>query len=133
MTKQITSEYETLDWKETTYVERTVDRKITQVTAKGTFSGAVTGSGDVAYLLTYNGAHCDFIGYESVTGTVDGRNGSFVLQYLGSTAEGGLVATATVVPDSGTDELKGLRGTGGYKWNGGESQKAVLTLDYSID
>lgn len=133
MTTHLTAKYETLNWQEQTYAEQAEGHKITQVTAKGVFTGELEATGQVAYLLTYVGTGCEFIGYEQVTGTLAGRAGSFVLQYLGSTTEtGGLQATATVVPGSGRDGLAGLRGTGGYVWNAQEGQLAEFTLDYEL-
>lgn len=52
-----------------------------------------------------------YVALELVTGTLNGRAGSFVLQHSGHMAHGAMSMTATVVPDSGTDELRGLAGT----------------------
>ena len=53
-------------------------------------------------------------GYEAierVTGSLEGRKGSFVLQHFGLMTRGVSELTVTVVPDSGTGELEGLSGT----------------------
>ena len=47
---------------------------------------------------------------EIVTGTLDGRKGSFMLQHLGSMKRGVGILTVTIVPDSGTDQLVGIAG-----------------------
>ena len=52
-----------------------------------------------------------YVALELVTGTLNGRAGSFVLHHAGHMAHGAMSMTATVVPDSGTDELMGLAGT----------------------
>lgn len=52
-----------------------------------------------------------YVALELVTGTLNGRAGSFVLQHAGHMAHGAMSMTARVVPDSGTDELIGLAGT----------------------
>ena len=129
MTTHITGEYDTLDWKEAPYAEIDDTRKLTNVTANGTFSGGIEATSVVSYLLAYGPDGCDFVGYEHVTGTLDGRKGSFVIEHRGNTEGRGLVATTTIVPGSGTDELTGLRGSGRYVWTGEEGKKAVLTLD----
>ncbi|MEO7909523.1 MAG: DUF3224 domain-containing protein [Roseiflexaceae bacterium] len=52
-----------------------------------------------------------YVAIEKATGTLHGRNGSFVLQHNGTMARGAGQLTITVVPDSGTGELVGLTGT----------------------
>jgi hypothetical protein len=52
-----------------------------------------------------------YVALERVTGTLDGRKGSFVLQHTGTMDRGVPSLSVTVVPDSGTGELAGLRGT----------------------
>jgi hypothetical protein len=51
-----------------------------------------------------------YVAMERVTGTLKGRKGSFVLQHSGTMTRGVPTLSVTVVPDSGTDELKGLSG-----------------------
>ena len=48
---------------------------------------------------------------ERISGTLQGRKGSFVLQHSGLMTRGESQLTITVVPDSGTDELAGIGGT----------------------
>lgn len=52
-----------------------------------------------------------YVAIERVTGTLGGRRGSFILQHTGTMDRGTPQLVITVVPDSGTDELAGLRGT----------------------
>ena len=51
-----------------------------------------------------------YVAIEKVTGTLSGRSGSFYLQHSGTMTRGAGDLTITVIPDSGTDELVGLRG-----------------------
>jgi hypothetical protein len=51
-----------------------------------------------------------YVAIERVTGTLDGRSGSFALQHSGTMTGGRQELTITVVPDSGTDQLVGLAG-----------------------
>lgn len=52
-----------------------------------------------------------YVAMERVTGTLNGRSGSFVLQHSGIMNRGEPQLSVTVVPDSGTGELAGLKGT----------------------
>jgi hypothetical protein len=51
-----------------------------------------------------------YVAIERVTGTLHGRSGSFALQHSGTMTRGAPELIITVVPDSGTGELVGLRG-----------------------
>jgi len=46
-----------------------------------------------------------------VTGRLNGKRGSFVLQHKGTMSKGVYNMNVAVVPDSGTDELTGIAGT----------------------
>jgi hypothetical protein len=52
-----------------------------------------------------------YVAIDQVTGALDGRKGSFVLQHSGSMKRGAPTLSVMVVPDSGTGELTGLTGT----------------------
>lgn len=52
-----------------------------------------------------------YVAIERVTGTLHGRQGSFVLQHSGTMSGGQQQLAISVVPDSGSDELKGISGT----------------------
>jgi hypothetical protein len=52
-----------------------------------------------------------YVAMERVTGALNGRQGSFVLQHSGTMAHGALQLSVIVVPDSGTGELAGIAGT----------------------
>jgi hypothetical protein len=51
-----------------------------------------------------------YVALERVTGSLKGRSGSFVLQHSATMTRGKPVAVVTVVPDSGTGELRGISG-----------------------
>jgi hypothetical protein len=52
-----------------------------------------------------------YVAIDQVTGTLEGRKGSFMLQHTGRMNRGVPSLSIMVVPDSGTDELEGLTGT----------------------
>ncbi len=51
-----------------------------------------------------------YVALEQVSAALGGRRGTFVLQHSGTMARGALQLSVTVVPDSGTGELKGIAG-----------------------
>ena len=52
-----------------------------------------------------------YVALERVEGTLDGRRGSFYLQHSGTMTRGVPALSVTVVPDTGTEQLQGLRGS----------------------
>jgi len=52
-----------------------------------------------------------YVAIEIVDGTLGGRQGTFVLQHSGTMDQGQAQLSVTVVPDSGTGELRGLSGS----------------------
>ncbi len=52
-----------------------------------------------------------YVAIEVVTGTLQGKHGSFALQHSATMDQSGLKMTVLVVPGSGTGELKGITGT----------------------
>jgi hypothetical protein len=66
---------------------------------------------------------------EKVTGSLNGRRGTFVLQHSGLMNRGAPQLAISVVPDSGTDELKGLAGTMMIIISDGHSYKFDYTLE----
>ena len=72
-----------------------------EATSKGEmFSGGDLKKGEAGY-----------VAIEVVTGTLAGKHGSFALQHSGTMDQNGLKLSVTVVPGSGTGELKGIAGT----------------------
>jgi hypothetical protein len=51
-----------------------------------------------------------YVAIEVVSGTLNGRSGTFVLQHSGAMNRGVPQLSVTVVPDSGTGQLAGLTG-----------------------
>ncbi|HKG61486.1 MAG TPA: DUF3224 domain-containing protein [Pyrinomonadaceae bacterium] len=77
------------------------------------FEGDLAGTSKGQMLMASSGSVKDSAGYvaiEKVTGTLNGRRGSFYLQHNGVMTRGVGELAITVIPDSGTDQLVGLRG-----------------------
>ena len=51
-----------------------------------------------------------YVAIECVSGVLNGKQGSFVLQHVGTMTRGTPQLSVTVLPDSGSDELVGLFG-----------------------
>lgn len=51
-----------------------------------------------------------YVALETVTGTLEGRAGSFVLAHRGTMTRGGSQLSVIIAPDSGTGDLSGISG-----------------------
>ncbi len=74
----------------------------------GDLEGA--GKGEMLSAVTNVKGSAAYVAIEHVTGTLNGRSGTFVLQHSGTMTRGAQHLTITVVPDSGTGQLAGLAG-----------------------
>ncbi len=69
-----------------------------------------TSSGQMLTAGTDVKGSAGYVAMERITGALNGRKGSFVLQHSGTMNRGAFQLSITVVPDSGTGELVGLSG-----------------------
>ena len=95
------------------------------------FSGDVEGEGIARVVQAVRGdGSATFTGLERVRGAVGGRRGTFLLDVSGTVVGKKMNARWSVVAGSGTGELVGLRGDGGFQAQLGEH--GSIRLDYSF-
>jgi hypothetical protein len=113
----------------TPYDQPAAGPALSRIHVEEEFSGDIEGTGVVEFLQAQvSDDAASFVGLERLSGSVGGRSGTFVLQDQG-TLRGTTVSGAWfVVPGSGTGELAGLRGEGGFTAELG--QGADITLDF---
>jgi hypothetical protein len=70
-----------------------------------------------------------YVAIERVTGALHGRSGSFILQHSGTMNRGVPQLSVTVVPDSGTEQLRGISGALAIKIEGG---KHFYEFDFTL-
>jgi hypothetical protein len=113
----------------TTYEEPDEGPNLVTVHVEEIFSGDIDGKGVVTFLQVVGpDGSASFVGVERVTGTLNDKTGSFVLQDKGTVEADTVSGTWFVVPGSGTGELTGLRGEGGFTASLGEG--ADISLNY---
>jgi hypothetical protein len=115
MSSQTNSTFEVKNWEEKSYSEIEGGPKLTHARVTQVYHGDVEGEGTLEYLMVYhaNGT-TDFFGLERVVGRIGKRSGSFVLRHIGLDDGQAAKDTCSIVSDSGTGELRGLRGQGSY-------------------
>jgi hypothetical protein len=119
-------------WDEKPYSEGPDLPKLTRATVVKTFTGDIEGEGQVEYLMMYRSdGSAAFVGIERVVGRVSGKTGSFVMQRTGVFESGEAKESYSVIPGSGTGELRSLRGEGTTAV--GHGMEHPMTLGYELD
>lgn len=116
-------------WNETPWREMPPPQKCTRVDAHGPMVGALNGEAQTFYVLAYiTDDSGTYSGYTYFKGSVDGREGGFVMADEGVFGPKSADTKWTIVAGSGTDDLAGISGTGGFSATHGLTVE--ITLDY---
>jgi hypothetical protein len=111
MSTQATATYENITGTETAYDERVNGPSLFRATVQRRFQGDLTGESTAEVLICRSTP--DRLGYiatDRFVGHLENRSGSFVIQHGGPIDRGLLRSFGYIVPGSGTDDLRGLRG-----------------------
>jgi hypothetical protein len=101
--------------------------QLVEIHVREKFVGDIEGDGVARFLQAQRqDGSASFVGLERVTGKVAGKEGTFLLQDAGTVEDDIVSGDWFVVPGSGTGQLSGLRGTGGFRANLGEGAEVQL-------
>jgi hypothetical protein len=132
MSTHAQAKFEVQSWDENTYEELDGDAKLTRASVGQGFTGDLEGDGSVEWLMCYReDKTADFVGLQRFVGRLGGRSGSFVMQTQGSFDGTEAKGSLAVVERSGTEELAGITGTGGFAAPLGST--ASVELDYDFE
>ena len=89
------------------------DAQLARMSIDKVFHGDLeaTSKGEMLSAGSPQSGSAGYVAAERVTGSLQGRRGSFALQHNATMHRGEFSLNVIVVPGSGTDELAGLRGT----------------------
>jgi hypothetical protein len=107
------------------------DSGVGRMSLDKTYHGALDASGKgemLAYMDRALGSGA-YVAMELVRGTLDGRDGTFLLHHTGVMTRGAPALAVKVVPDSGGGELAGLSGTLNIRIENG---KHYYDFDYAL-
>jgi hypothetical protein len=90
---------------------------------EATTKGEMFGAGD------YKQGTAGYVGIEVVTGTLNGKQGSFALQHFATMDASGTKMQVIVAPGSGTGALKGIAGTFTIRIENGQH---LYDLEYTL-
>src|SRR5262245_27552800 len=107
--------------------DQTASPSLVEIRVIETFSGAIEAQSRVRALqvLRDDKSSC-LISMQRFRGKIGGRQGTFVLQGSEIVENGKINARWFVVPGSGTGDLSGLRGEGGFEGHLGKGSDGIL-------
>jgi hypothetical protein len=109
--------------------DQTVSPALVEIRISETFTGDIDGESPVRALeVLHDDKSACLVSVQRFRGKLGGRQGTFVLQGSEIVENGKIKATWFVVPGSGTGDLSGLRGEGGFEGDFGKGSEG--TLDY---
>ena len=131
MSTHITGKFTYTSWDENAYEELSSGRRLTRASVAQELSGDIEGEGSAEWLMCYRpDKKATFVGLQRLTGRLGDREGSFVVESHG-TYDGELARGRwTIVPGSGTDELRDIQGEG--TWQAPHGPEATFELDYDL-
>lgn len=112
---------------EATRYDETARPTLIEIHMNETFTGDMRGESPVRALQVLgDDKSASLVSVQRFTGTLGGRHGTFVLQGSETVNNGKINATWFVVPGSGTGDLSGLRGEGGFSGKFGKGSEGWL-------
>ena len=107
--------------------DQTVSPALVEIRLSETFTGGIDGESPVRALqvLRDDRSAC-LVSAQRFSGKLGGRQGTFVLQGSETVDNGKIKATWFVIPGSGTSDLSGLRGEGGFDGDFGKGSDGWL-------
>jgi hypothetical protein len=109
--------------------DQTAGPALMELRLSETFTGDIVGESPVRALQVIRDDHsASLVSLQRFRGKLGRRQGTFVLQGQEIVENGKIKAKWFVVPGSGTDDLSGLRGEGGFEGDFGKGSDG--TLDY---
>ena len=107
--------------------DQTTGPALTEIRINETFTGDIDGKSPVRALqVLHENKSANLVSVQRFRGKLGGRQGTFVLQGSEVVENGKIKATWFVVPGSGTGDLSGLRGEGGFKGDFGKGSDGWL-------
>lgn len=131
MSSKATATFDIDTWDATPYDEGD-GATLTRTRVTKTFHGEIEGHSTAELLMaSAQEGSVAYVGFERLVCRVGDRSGSFVLHHNATASRGAQSASWTVLPDSGTGDLRGLRGTATITQEPGGGH--TFTLDYDFE
>jgi Protein of unknown function (DUF3224) len=104
--------------------------ELSRVHISRTFSGDLEGSSTAELMIAKSEGGGGYVGHDRIAATLQGKSGGFVFQHSGLMGPAGVTNTGTIVPGTGTGELRGITGDGTMLAD--DQGNHTLTLQYEL-
>jgi len=127
---QLAGTFHTMSWDEEQYDAAPGHPKFTHARVTHELHGDIKGEASICYLLAYRPDHAaTFVGFAMITGTLEGKTGSFVMQDVGTFENGVAKGRWTILAGLGSGALHSIRGDGHFA---ASSAGATYLLDVTF-
>ena len=127
---EVGSRVATTAWTEEPFAESTGGLNLIHASGEREYVGGklgISGTSKFHFLLTRDpDESATFVGYEKITGSVNGNTGTFAIQHTGNVESGIARSTWVILNSSGTGELTQIAGHGAY--SSGLDDKACYSI-----
>jgi hypothetical protein len=126
--------FEIENWDENPALESEAGSKVTRADVARSFDGDLDGKGTVQWLMAYEeDGSAMFVGLERIVGRLAGKEGTFVVQHVGTFDGRVAKADLVIVPGTGTGDLAGVSGRGSFEAGMGPDGERNLTLEADFE
>ena len=127
---QLEGKFRTLSWDEQQYDKAPGQPKFTHARVVHELTGSIEGEVSICYLMVYRpDESANFVGLATITGTIGGEEGSFVMQDTGTFENGVARGRWTILPGLGSGGFRKIRGDGHFAATG---ENASYYLDVTL-
>ena len=126
---RLTGAFTVMNWDERPYDAADGQPTLVHAGATNELTGDIEGEASIAYLMGYGAERATFVGLARVTGKVGDREGSFVMQDVGTFENGVATGRWTILPGLGSGALRDIRGDGHFS-AGPESVSYTLEVSF---
>jgi hypothetical protein len=129
MPTEITASFEVQNWDEHQFDVRAGAGKLTRANVTKSYRGGIDGESVTQWLMAYaEDGTATFVGLERIVATIDGRQGSLVVQHVGAFEGAAAKADLTVVAGACAGGLAGTTGGGDFVADPAGRVRLDLTL-----
>jgi hypothetical protein len=124
-------------WEENPYQQISSQMKMTKASVEYAMSGEISGTVLTEYLMFYkyfddkdqHKSSASYVGLMRFVGSMQGKEGSFVIQDNGAFDNGNAISTLHIMAGSGMGSFEGIQGSGRYF---ADQNGAQFELDYNL-
>lgn len=127
----ISADFDIADWQPTSYEVEGTTSELSRVRVTKQFEGDMRGTSTADLLMAGNSYGAGYVASEVFTGSVDGREGSMVIQHWGLAEGTAAASSGHIIPGSGTDALAGIAGKAVYSQDASGQHRIELQVTFN--